>query len=62
MASRVQLLDRQRFPTQAEARMAIFEFLEGWYNPHRRNSALGCLSRRVRAAVAAGRQDDPGCR
>ena len=24
--------------------MAIFSWLEGWYNPHRRNSALGYLS------------------
>jgi putative transposase len=36
-----ELLDRRRFPSQAEARMAIFEYLEGWYNPHRRHSALG---------------------
>ncbi len=35
-----ELLDRRRFRTQAEAKMAIFEFLEGWYNPHRRHSAL----------------------
>ena len=35
-----ELLDRHRFQTQAEARMAIFEFIEGWYNPHRRHSAL----------------------
>jgi transposase InsO family protein len=33
--------DRHRFQTQAEARLAIFEFIEGWYNPHRRHSALG---------------------
>ena len=39
-----ELLDRQRFRTQAEARMAIFEFLEGWYNSRRRHSALGYLS------------------
>ena len=39
-----ELLDRRRFGTQAEARMAVFEFLEGWYNPHRRHSALGYLS------------------
>jgi len=39
-----ELLDRRRFKTQAEARMAIFEFIEGWYNPHRRHSALGYLS------------------
>ena len=39
-----ELLNRRRFKTQAEARMAIFEWLEGWYNPHRRHSALGYLS------------------
>jgi len=33
-------LDRRRFATQVEARLAVFEFLEGWYNPHRRHSAL----------------------
>ena len=35
-----ELLDRHRFQTQAEARLAVFEYLEGWYNPHRRHSAL----------------------
>jgi putative transposase len=35
-----ELLDRHRFPTQADARLAVFEYLEGWYNPHRRHSAL----------------------
>jgi len=35
-----ELLDRRRFPNQSEARMAVFEFIEGWYNPHRRHSAL----------------------
>ena len=39
-----ELLDRRRFKTQIEARMAIFEFIEGWYNPHRRHSALDYLS------------------
>src|SRR5271155_3441260 len=28
-----ELLDRCRFKTQVEARMAIFDFIEGWYNP-----------------------------
>ena len=36
-----ELLDRRRFHTQAEAQMVVFEFIEGWYNPHRRHSALG---------------------
>jgi putative transposase len=39
-----ELIDRRRFPTQSEARRAVFEFIEGWYNPHRRHSALGFLS------------------
>jgi len=36
-----ELLDRRSFQTKAEARMAVFTFIEGWYNPHRRHSALG---------------------
>jgi putative transposase len=36
-----ELLDRRRFRTQAEARMAVFEYIEGFYNPRRRHSALG---------------------
>ena len=39
-----ELLDRRRFRTQAEARMAVFEFIEGFYNPRRRHSSLGYLS------------------
>lgn len=39
-----ELLDRRKFKTKAEARMAIFEFIEGWYNPGRRHSALGYKS------------------
>jgi putative transposase len=35
-----ELLDRRHFKTQVEARMAVFDFIEGWYNPHRRHSAL----------------------
>jgi len=33
-------LDRRRFATPAAARLGIFEHLEGWYNSHRRRSAL----------------------
>jgi len=35
-----ELLDRRRFATRVEARLAVFEYIEGWYNPHRRHSAL----------------------
>jgi putative transposase len=39
-----ELLSRRRFRSQAEAKMAVFEWIEGWYNPHRRHSALGYRS------------------
>lgn len=39
-----ELLARRRFRTQAEARMAVFTFIESWYNPHRAHSALNYLS------------------
>jgi putative transposase len=39
-----ELLDRTCFRTQAEARRAVFEFIEGWYNLKRRHSALGYIS------------------
>jgi putative transposase len=39
-----ELLDRHRFPTQADARLAVFDFIEGWYNPRRRHSGLDYLS------------------
>jgi putative transposase len=28
-----ELLNRRRFKSQAEAKMAVFEWIEGWYNP-----------------------------
>ena len=39
-----ELLDRTRFTTVAEARIAVFQVMEAWYNPHRRHSALGYQS------------------
>jgi putative transposase len=39
-----ELLERERFRNQAEAKMQVFDFIEGWYNPRRRHSALGYLS------------------
>jgi putative transposase len=35
-----ELLDRRRFQSQAEARIAVFDYIEGFYNPRRRHSAL----------------------
>ena len=39
-----ELIDRTIFRTHAEARMAIFEYIEGWYNPRHLHSTLGYLS------------------
>lgn len=39
-----ELLDRRRFVSLAEAKMACFSFIEGWYNPVRLHSALGYRS------------------
>jgi putative transposase len=39
-----ELLDRRRFRNQVEARMAVFQYIEGFYNPRRRHSALDYLS------------------
>jgi putative transposase len=39
-----ELLDRRRFASQAEARVAGFSFIEGFYNPVRLHSALGYRS------------------
>ena len=39
-----EFFDRRKFRTKAEARMAIFEFNEGRYNPGRRHSAPGYFS------------------
>ena len=39
-----ELLDRRRFKTKTEARLAVFTWIEGSYNPRRRHSALGQIS------------------
>ena len=53
-----ELLARTTLSTHAEARAAIFEFIEGWYNTRRRHSALSYASplefERLHAAVPVG--------
>ena len=39
-----ELLSRHGLRSKAETRMAIFEWIEGWYNSRRRHSALDYLS------------------
>ncbi len=39
-----ELIDRRVWETQTEARLAVFAWIEGWYNPRRLHSALGYMS------------------
>ncbi len=39
-----ELIERRSFRTRAEAKLAVFSFIEGWYNPHRRHSSIDYLS------------------
>ena len=36
-----ELLERRRFKSQAEAEIAVFDFIEGWYNHRRMHSSIG---------------------
>jgi len=38
------LLDWRVFKSKAEARSALFSYIEGWYNPRRRHGSIGYLS------------------
>ena len=39
-----ELLDRKVLKTRAQARLALFTYIEGWYNPRRRHGALGQMA------------------
>jgi putative transposase len=39
-----ELLNRHRFRSRDQAGRAVFEFIEGWYNPYRRHSSIGYAS------------------
>ena len=41
---KTELLMRSTFATRTAARLALFDYIEGFYNSHRRHSALGYLS------------------
>ena len=40
----LELLDSRHWKTRAELATAIFEWIEGWYNPRRRHTSIGQLS------------------
>jgi transposase InsO family protein len=39
-----ELLDRRQWQTRKELALAIFEWIEAWYNPHRRHTSIENLS------------------
>ena len=39
-----ELIDRTTFRSQAAAKMEVFAFIEGWYNPRRLHSGIGYAS------------------
>lgn len=39
-----ELVDRYTFRSRGEAGRAVFQFIEGWYNPRRRHSSIGQVS------------------
>ena len=54
----LELLDQRTWDTRAQLASAIFEWIEGWYNPRRRHTSIEHLSpvdyeRRFTAAVDA---------
>ena len=51
-----ELLMRHRFATRTAARVALFDFIEGFYNSRRRHSALDYLSPAKFERRAAQRQ------
>ncbi len=62
------LIHRRSWPTKAQARTAVFHYIEAFYNRRRRHSTLGMLSpvefetstlRTARASLAASRLASP---
>ena len=51
-----ELLDRQRFKTRTEARLALFDFIEVYYDRKRRHSALAYLAPAAFEASHRGEQ------
>jgi putative transposase len=39
-----ELIERDTFDSRSDARLSVFEFIEGWYNPDRLHSGIGYQS------------------
>ena len=53
---KTELIYRNRFKTKDEARLAVFKYIEGFYNPTRRHSALGYKSPAEYEKMLMGRE------
>lgn len=55
----LELLDEQRWESRTQLASAIFEWIEAWYNPHRRHTSIGSLSpndyEKLHTATGTGR-------
>jgi transposase InsO family protein len=51
----IELLRRLIFATRKAARLALFDYIEGFYDSHRRHSALGYLSPAESSRATFGR-------
>jgi len=54
-----ELLDRTRFADRAVAELAVFDFIEGFYNTHRRHSAIGYMAPVAFERTAVQAQSSP---
>ncbi len=41
---KTEMVYHHKFATRQEASLAVFEYIEGWYNKKRRHAALGYLT------------------
>ncbi len=41
---KTEMVYHKEFKTKSEAKLAVFEYIEGWYNRQRRHSILGYLT------------------
>ena len=54
-----ELIKRRTWKTRDEARLAVFRYIETFYNPRRRHSSLGYLSPDEYEMIKIKKNDDP---
>jgi putative transposase len=55
-----ELIDRHSWRTRADARLAVFDFIEAFYNPHRRHRFIvSCRQPSSRGGIVRTQLHDP---